>query len=384
METTLSRVHDLVSEINKRAPEIESARQLPADLVARIGQAGCFRMLVPASHGGDDIGLPAALRVIETLARADGATGWTISVLAAAPVILGFLPPATYDEIYASCPDLISAGVFAPKGTAVREGDGWRVSGRWPFVTGCHHASWIFMHCVVYDDGKPQLVNGAPVMRMAVLPVGEVKIIDTWETMGLRGSGSDDVRVRNAFCPDEYTFRLLGGTPSMQGVTFNIAPYDQLGLFIAPVLLGIAQGALDEVTELAAGGKRSAFSAHRMAESPDFQERLGEAHLILLAARALLYEHVQSAWAKAESDTPPESLDYATRLAICARVATMTTTIVDTAYNIAGGSALYNSSPLQRRLRDIHTATQHVAARRGAYKNVGALLLGEQPGALPV
>jgi alkylation response protein AidB-like acyl-CoA dehydrogenase len=377
-------VLELVGEVSKRSAEIETARRLPDDLVARIGEAGCFRMLVPASHGGDDMPLPEALRVIETLARADGATGWTISVLAAAPVILGFLPAATYDEIYANGPDLISAGVFAPKGTAVRKGDGWRVTGRWPFVTGCHHASQIFVHCVVYgDDGSPQLVDGAPVMRMAVLPAAEVKILDTWETMGLRGSGSDDVRVRNAFCPDRYTFRLLGGTPSVEGAAFNISPYDQLGLFIAPVLLGIAQGALDEVTELAASGKRPAFSPRRMAESPDFQERLGEAYLILLAARALLYDHVNTTWAKSEADIPAESLDYATRLAICARVATMTTTVVDTAYNLAGGSALYSASPLQRRLRDIHTATQHIAARRGSYKNVGALLLGEEAGSFP-
>jgi alkylation response protein AidB-like acyl-CoA dehydrogenase len=239
---------------------------------------------------------------------------------------------------------------------------------------------------MVFEDGSPAYSpTGTPVMRMMLFPASEVKILDTWQSVGLRGTASNDVRVSAGFCPDERSGTLLGGTVSVSGSIFAVPLNDQLGLFIAGVALGIAASAIDRVTELASGGKRPAFSPRRLAESPVFQDRLGEAHMSLLAARSLLYSQVDAAWAqaRAEAPRPADLLDRAALRATGATVTTMAAQVVDTAYSLGGGSSLYSSSPLQRCLRDVHTATQHAVTGRDFLGTVGAVLVGEKP-AMPL
>ena len=193
--TTLDAVRALVPDITARAEEIEQARTLPRDLVDDLAAAGCFRALVPRSHGGDELPLADALAVIEELARADGSVGWTVMIGAAAPALLGHLPAATFDAVYASGPDVISAGTFNPAGTATPVDGGFRASGQWSFASGCRHAQWFLAHCIV-DDGR------MPPLRMMVLPAADVQIVDTWSTMGMRGTGSHDFTVDGKFVGD--------------------------------------------------------------------------------------------------------------------------------------------------------------------------------------
>lgn len=379
MQTTLAPVTDVLPEITRRAAEIEASRELPADLLRILAGAGCLRMLAPASHGGDERTLPDVLRVIEQLACADGATGWTISQVASAQLIFAYFPRQTVDEIYARGPDVFGAGAVAPKGRAYRQPGGWHVSGQWPFVTGCRHASWVYVQCITVEDRKAQfLPNGLPAVRMMLFPAGEVNILDTWHVAGLRGTGSHDARFSKLFCPDAHSTPVMGGEPSVGGPVFRIPLLDQGGLFIAAVALGTAAGAVDEIAALARGGKRPAFSPERLAASPVFQDRLGEAFLELRAARALLYEQAEALWAAAQRHTPWPLLDRAALRATPGVVVSAAARVVDTAYTLAGGSAIYDSSPLQRRLRDVHTATQHVYVGRYHLGLVGALLAGEK------
>jgi indole-3-acetate monooxygenase len=384
VESTLSRVTEILPVIASRADQIERERDIPSDLFAELVRVGCTRMLVPSEYGGDDIGLPSAMRVIEALARVDGSTGWVIAVLSATPLILAHLPKVTFEQLYSAGPDVIAAGALAPKGAAARQGDGWRVSGQWPLTSGSRHASWIYLNCVVYEDGSPTYSpTGAPVMRMMLFPPDEVKILDTWQSVGLRGTASNDVRVSGGFCPDERSGTLLGGTVSVGGSIFAVPLNDQLGLFIAGVALGVAASAVDRVADLASGGKRPAFSSRRLAESPVFQDRLGEAYMSLLAARSLLYSQVDGAWAQAQAgDGQPRPADLLERAALRATGATVTAMaarVVDTAYTLGGGSSVYSGSALQRCLRDVHTATQHAVTGRDFFGTVGAVLAGEKP-----
>jgi alkylation response protein AidB-like acyl-CoA dehydrogenase len=170
---------------------------------------------------------------------------------------------------------------------------------------------------------------------------------------------------------------LFGGTPSIAGAGFALSVSDQLGFFLGAVAVGIADGAVEEVCALATAGKRPAFSPHRLAGSPVFQDRLGEARMDLLAARALLTEQAGLAWADAAAGREPAAPDRAARRATGSRVTALAKDAVDTAYGLAGGSAVYERSPLQRRLRDIHTATQHAVTGRDFYRALGAALVGE-------
>lgn len=367
MTETLGRIRSMSATLKARAAEFESARRLPDDVIKDLTGVGAMRMLVPAKHGGPAMRLPDALAVIEELARADGSVGWTVGQVTLAQLIFSSFPEAAREEIYASGPDALGAGAVAPKGRAADEDGHWRVTGQWPFVTGCPHAAWVYLTCVVVDGRAVRTgPGGAPVTRMVVLPAGELEIVDTWHVMGLRGTASHDVRVSGVRCPDVRSSALSGDANR-----FRVA---QAGLLISAVNVGLAQGALDEVIELATDGKRPAFSRRRLAESPLFQDRLGEAQMTCAAARALLREE---AGAVAAAGTPGP-LERSRLRATSARVASLTASVVDTAHALAGGSAVYESSPLQRRLRDMRTSTQHFVNGRDYYGVLGALLVGAE------
>ncbi|HEU4423517.1 MAG TPA: acyl-CoA dehydrogenase family protein [Pilimelia sp.] len=371
---TLSSVRELSGVIAKRAEEIENSRQLPGDLVAALTATGCFRMLAPARHGGDELPMSRALPVMAELAKADPSVGWVVGQVALSQLIVGCCPPRAVDEAYAGGPDLLAAGAVAPKGRASANGDGWRVSGQWPFVTGCAHASWFYLNCVeMAGRNLGRTPDGMPQTRIVLLPASDVVIEDTWRVVGLRGTGSSDVRVSGVAVPAYRGFTLTPGDPAAAVAAARIA---RSSLIIAAVVTGIAEGALDDILALAGGGKRPALSAQRLSRSPLFQDRLGEAHMLLRSAKALLAEQARDS---DDLDAESSPRQRAELRATAAQVTGMASQVVDAAYTLGGGSALYDTSPLQRRLRDMRAATQHFVAGRQSYQALGALLVGEEP-----
>jgi alkylation response protein AidB-like acyl-CoA dehydrogenase len=375
---TLERVRVLAPTIRDRSEEIEQSRRLPLELVAELRGAGCFRMLVPAEYGGDELSLAQAMAVIEELASFDGATGWNTMIGSGSPILFGRLPVRTFETIYADGPDVIGAGSLAPKGQAATVTGGYCLSGQWAFASGCQHANWLLAHSVVLSEGQPRLSpTGAPEMRVAVLPSAQAEIIDTWHVAGLRGTGSHDFRLHDAFVADAQTFSIFEGEPPVPGRIFRIPPLAQLPLLIAAVAVGIARGALEDLATLVGSGKKRLYAQSRLAESAVFQDKFGELDAMLRAARASLHTEATSAWARAQDGLCP--LDRARLRATSTYVASMATSVVDLAYTAGGGTSVYETSPLQRRLRDIHALTQHIGVSRDAFGYVGTLLAGEEP-----
>ncbi|MGH2394882.1 MAG: acyl-CoA dehydrogenase family protein, partial [Candidatus Limnocylindria bacterium] len=208
-------------------------------------------------------------------------------------------------------------------------------------------------------------------------PASEVEILDTWNVLGLRGTGSHDIRVTKALCPQVRTCGLSDAVPDRGVAAMRITPRDQGGLVIAATACGVAAGALDALTLLASGGKRPAFSPRRLAQSPVFQDQLGETYMSLRAAQALLTTEVELAEAAVTEGQAPESLLRHRLRATGPRVIALATSVIDDAHRLGGGSAVYDCSPLQRRLRDGHTVTQHFSAGRDFYAPLGGLLAGE-------
>ena len=366
---TLDAVRSLVPGIVARADEIERERRLPLDLVDDLVAAGCFRSLVPRSHGGSDLGLPAHLRLLGELATADGSVGWTVMIGSQAPVVLGLLPRASFDAVYAAGPDVIAAGAFNPTGVATPVEGGFRVRGRWSFASGCQHARWFFGHCLV-DDGRE------PPLRMAVLPAAEVEIVDTWRVSGLCGTGSHDVAVEEAFVPDDRTLSIVDPRHCVDGPLWRIPELTAGTLMIAAVALGIARGAVGEIAALATG-KVPAFGATTLAANPLFQNQFGEIEARLRAATAALHTEADAAWAKAVADSPLSPEDRARVRATATWITRTAAAVVDVAYGAGGGTALYDTSPLQRRLRDVHAVTQHFALKPDTFTLAGAVLTGQ-------
>jgi alkylation response protein AidB-like acyl-CoA dehydrogenase len=364
----LARAQELAPAIRARAAEIESGRRLPLDLVAELKSAGFFRMLVPRSHGGLETPYPETVEAIAALASADGATGWTVMIGSESPQLLALLPRESFDGIYAAGPDVIIAGAFAPQGRATPVDGGYRVSGRWGFASGCQHADWLFGHCAVESGAQP------PALRCMLARASDWTIHDTWRTAGLRGTGSQDIEVAELFVPAEHSFVLFGGVPTLSGAIFQ-APLLQASLHIAAVALGIGEGAHAELVEFASGKKKRLYASTSLVESPLFQYRVGHAQAELFAARALLQQRAAELWACALAGDVPFAFSLLV-LQASAWIAETSARVVDTCYTAAGGSALYESSPLQRRLRDVHTLTQHASLQETVFTNAGAALFG--------
>lgn len=369
-EHVLRAARDLLPTIAARAPEIEAGRRIPSDLLDDLRRAGCFRMLLPTSHDGAGADLATAMRLFETIASADGSTAWIVMIGGGAWCDLTELPRASFDALFADRSDPIFAGVFNPSGTTTADRNGYRVSGRWSFASGCEHADWLFGNCV------ESVVDGVPQLRVAVFAPDQVEIEDTWSVSGLCGTGSHHFRVDDLVVPADRTFDPFAGEACLDEPLVRIPPPALISLVVASVAIGIAQGALDDITGLAVG-KTPLLAREPLAANHLFQFELATADTELRAARALLYETAEAAWETA-TGTAQFELGQRARIRAAAVWATeRAAAVVDAAYRSGGGSSIYTECPLQRRHRDVHAVTQHFLVKRDTLTTVGAVLAGQ-------
>ena len=338
-------------------------------------------MFVPRSHGGFEIDLPSGLEVFEAFARADGSTGWSVMIGAEAVMLLALLPRHRFDALYADGPDLIGAGSFTPRGEAKVIDGGFEVTGRWPFASGCLHSKWLLANCVVTDNGhaRPGPAPDVPETRFVVFRTEQAQILDTWFVSGLRGTGSNDIAVERIHVASDDTFDRFSGVPSVPGPLY-IAATPQFSFHVASVGVGIAQHAVDDIIALAGNQKHRLFAAATLADTPVFQHALARAETSLRAARALLRSETECFWAGVSAGRIPTPAEQVRCSATGAWVVATAAAVVDVCYKAGGGTALYDSSPLQRHLRDIHTLAQHISVGDGWLTRAGVFLLGKDPG----
>jgi indole-3-acetate monooxygenase len=369
-------IAELAPEIAARAPEIEAARRIPPDLVSTLKSIGIFRMLVPRSHGGLELDLPAALEVVRVLGGIDGSVGWTAMIANGGSLVATSLPRETYDRIYRNGPDVPFAGSTQPSGKAEATAGGWRVNGRWPFASGCQHADWLVGFCVMTEDGRPLSDAGKPPrIRGFFLPARDWQIEDTWYAAGLKGTGSHHIAVKDKVVPTLNFFDLPSDAPCVSGPLYQAVPH-VLPLLHAAVDVGMAESAIGDLIGLANTGRQQLRAAVTMRDSETFQFEIGRVAAELRAARALYQAQVATHWRHALAGTLNDEalLTQGTQAGIW--IATTCVRVADACFALAGGSAVYESSPLQRRMRDLHTAAQHAAVQQRHYVPAGKLLLG--------
>jgi alkylation response protein AidB-like acyl-CoA dehydrogenase len=374
----LADIRTIAPEITARAAEFEAARRIPLDMVETLKSIGVLRLLVPRSHGGFELDFPAASKIISALSRLDGSVGWTAAIASGTAVFLSFLPRETYDRIYRSGPNVPVAGSGQPAGTAEAVPGGFRVSGRWPFASGCLHAAWMGGLCVMTENGKPLPgppdAKGMPLIKGFVLPAQEWQIEDTWYVTGLKGTGSHHIAVKDKLVPEENFFDIMQGKPCLPGPLYR-AVEPLLPLLHGSVAVGIAEGAVDELVALANTGRRQTQATQPMRETEIFQAELGRIAADARAARAFLDTAVAEFWGHAQAGTSKHEARSTETKQAAIWLAATATRIADACFALGGSSTLYDASPLQRRLRDLHTAGQHATAQPRYYVAAGKLLL---------
>ena len=352
--------------------DAEQMRQTPPGLAAEMTKAGIYQMYLPASAGGPETPPLVAFRVVEELSRIDGSVGWCAMIATALSLNVGRLPTDVARELAGTPADYRGAGSARPGGKAWPVEGGYRVKGRWNFASGIQNANWLYATCVMADTGEK------PVLRAVWVPRSDVTIVDTWQTMGMRGTGSQDFTIDDVFVPERRS-RLSDAPPVETGPLFNPrAWYVTLWTPSAANALGIARGAIDSLTEIAAT-EASTMSTNLLRDRPRVQERLAEAEAIVNAARAYVFDAVGRLWGTLSAGQEPTDQQIAQGRLSLVHAMHESVRAVDKVFHAAGTNAIYNRLPLERAFRDAHVAVQHASALPGYFESAGKVLLGLTP-----
>jgi indole-3-acetate monooxygenase len=373
----------LAPQIQAFAEEIEQSRRLPQSLVDAMAQAGLFRLWIPRVLGGEETDPLTFVRVIEEISKADGAAGWCVALCGGNNVFAGYLPAEAAREIYANDPDVRTAGAFRPFGNARVVDGGYCVSGQWPLASGCQHSSWIVGGCRILDGDQPRLSpNGAPITRILFFPAKECEILDTWHSIGLRGTGSHDFAVADVFVPAAHSLSFRE-PPVASGPLYALPTIALFSTGLAAVALGIARHAIDILTALAET-KMASRSRQSLRDDGTLQANVGRAEALLRSGRAFVYEVLSEAW---EVVNTGQTLTLAQRAALWLASTHATNTAKEATelmFSAGGSASPYTSSGLERCVRDIHAVAQHIIVAVPNYQMVGQAFLGADMRATPL
>jgi 3-hydroxy-9,10-secoandrosta-1,3,5(10)-triene-9,17-dione monooxygenase len=358
----LARAHALVPVLRARAGETEKLRRLPDANVAALREAELFRLFQPARYGGIEAPFRAFVEIGAVLGQACGSTSWVFNNLIAHNWMLGYWPETAQDEVWASAPGaLIGSSFIFPPGHAEKVAGGYRLSGRWPFSSGIDQSDWMMLAANVGDSGQ-----GKPEPRFFLVPRADYTAIDNWYAMGLAGTGSKDVVVDAITVPEHRTLAAEGGKGELHpgsavnpGALYKLAWYALFGFVNGATALGIAQGAVEEFMT-ATRARVATASGRHVADFATMQIRIAEAATLVDAAETLMLKDCDEAMsiaASGRSATMAEKTRWRRDGAFTARLSVRA---IDILFTGAGGSAIAESHPLQRALRDAHAAQGHI------------------------
>ena len=371
---TLAAAAALGPRIAAEAAETERRGRMSDGLWTAIREAGLLRMWLPEEVGGSALPLPTITAVCEEVARYDGSTGWVTMIGSGTNYVMTSLPEDVVRRIFEPDPDISSAGLLVPLGRARRTEGGYRLTGRWPFGSGCEHSHWMIGGAVIVDvDGEPETdEKGARISTMLAFPTADATIHATWNVSGLHGTGSHDYEVTDLFVPADHVFMLTGDRTAFAFPHAYLPFRGALACQAAAVLLGMARGALDALLD------QIADADHRMGapkDRPLLQARIAQAEALVRSARSFLYDAVDEAWAHAVAqEAPTLADDFALRLA-SSHAARAATEVAELTLTAGGTAALYAQSPVQRFHRDIHVAQQHGIIAYYTFEELGRDLL---------
>lgn len=373
----LANADALADRIRERdlAARYDELRNLPPDIVDEIRDAGIMRMNMPKIWGGPEMTAVEQVEVIETLSRADASVGWCAFIWADSGIYSGYLDDAVAREMYPRL-DMATSGWVHPAGTARRVDGGYRMSGRWMFGSGCGHCDWLVAGCTVLesDGAVARDASGRAPWRILYARPDDYEILDTWYTTGLRGTGSNDYRCEDVFVPEERSFSLLD-PPRREGPIW--ARPDHFLRKTVGVPLGIAQETIDVCRRMfSEGEERSTGRAWR--NVPRIRAAVAEAHLSLGAARSYVFDSLARLWDRLERGQTPTDEERADAWLSRTHAFQTSRRVVALLYDTVGGNAIYTrKSPLDRNLRDIQTACQHILGQTKMLEEAGGLLLGD-------
>ena len=371
---------DLRLIIRGYAAEIERERRIPATLVMQLRRAGLYRFLYPRELGGTEADLDTYHRVLELASEGDGAVGWNVATSSGSGLPALSLPEDGLQEIFGNGPDVTFSGTIGQSATAraIAVEGGYLVSGHWRYGSGCNEADWFHGLCRVFENGEPRhIANGAPEIRHVYLRPADCTIHDTWDVMGLRGTGSHDWSAAGVFVPERLTQRAGASARAWTGTMYAL-PGEARATFTS-VATGIARSAIDALVELAAG-KTPTRSPGLLRETPMVQEWVGRAEALLGAAqayRAAVSREIWDAVASGIGATRDQRVHCRLAGAVAVENALQATQLM---YRAAGMNSVGQGDRIGRCWRDLQVAAQHILVSADNFAMAGRSALGLEPG----
>ncbi len=373
-------IQKLAPIIREHADRAEREAQMPREVADAFHDAGLFRVLIPRELGGADLTIPDLLRLIEEVARIDASAGWNLAICGGGPIFGRFISRDGFEKIYGD-PRAVTCGSLNPMTSqATPVEGGFRFSGKATYASGSAQASYLMAAALVLRDGAPQFVDGVPTLRAGFFPIKQAKILNTWSTAGMRGTGSNDCVFENVFVPSDHTFDWLNAqTTWVRGTLANIPLQLQIAGELAVTVLGTARHAIEAFSELAQA-KIPTASQSLLRDRPIAQIQFAQAEGLLNAARAYFYQVNDEVWRKGEAGASFSLKDRANvRLGIVTAVK-LAVQAIDLVADASGMNSAQTSCPIERCWRDAHTASQHVLMNTQRFEVVGRVLLGLPPG----
>lgn len=372
-EELLAGVERIRDVLAAQCEEEEAAATLSAKTVQALVESGIFAMKLPCVLGGAEADPVTQFEVIEAVAAINASAGWCTMVGATSIGLPGaFLPDEGIEQMFAGKHIPRGAICIMPAGQGQPAAGGYQVSGRWSFASGVRHSEWITACARITREP-----DAPPELRMMVFPRSVAEIHDNWQVAGLKGTGSCDLSIEGHLVPDVLSWNLVEGEPCRGGALYTLGLPAFVANEHAAFACGVGRCALDTLIELAAKKKRGYDpKASSLAQRSSVQRMIGASELRLRAARALAIDLNEQAWlvvCGGNTVSPRLHSELRSAATYCTEVAAEVTT---QAFRYAGGGAIYHGNLLQRCLRDINVAAQHLLVSEKSYENLGQFALG--------
>jgi alkylation response protein AidB-like acyl-CoA dehydrogenase len=380
-ESLIARARALEPIVRQHAETTERERRLARPVFEAMRDAGLFRMFTPRALGGLEADPVTVARVAEEVAGFDSAAAWALQAGNTGSWWAGHFPASGLAELYADGPDFIMAASFAPPHRAESVPGGYRFTGRGALASTIHDSPWVLMTGIVFDGEEARTTSFGPVVVGLALRTSEVSILDTWESLGMRGTDSNDVAADGVFVPEARSFAVAPvyePAPQFRGPLYRLPALASTDVIIAPVALAIARAAITAVREIA-DRKTPLGSSRTMRHRAAVQFALADAEAQLRAARLLFYEELDTTWRRVLANQSPTLEQRADLMLACAHAVRTSAQVADRMHRMGGTHGIYARSPLERHFRDAQTVRHHGFLSEARLETVGQVYLGVEP-----
>jgi len=377
----IERARELAPVIRNHAADTERERRVAKPVRDALIDAGFQRLLTPRSLGGLEVDPITCARIVEELALTDSAAGWALQGPNVNAWWAKYLPNSGVEELYGSNPSRITAAAFHPQQRAIEVSGGYRVTGCSPLASGIRDSEWVLFSAFVMDGDRPRMTDHGPSIIAVILPASDVKIIDTWDTLGMRGTDSNDGAFNDVFVPTHRTFVLdptVAPGSRFEGPLYRFPAAGIIAMFTASVLLATARSAINELKDLA--GRKTPFGSMKtLRDRAVVQTSLADAEAILRSARAFFYDAMADVWSRCEARQSIALEQRADLLLAAINAGRSSATVTDIVHRLAGTTGIYKRSPIERFFRDAHTLRHHGFTSESKLETVGQIYLGVPP-----